>query len=203
MKHIYFIRSYTNYYNCDYYEQKTDIWIFGDIEGYKYLVDNLKNAKGSEKNIRLQELDFRSNTMNVVILKPGYNSIKQPRLKFAERIIFVNNKPEVELIIFGNKNGYDFLINTFNDFINDSRENLEDHLHLDDQDNKEIVKRSISLNIRDALKKWDKKKLKLYRDFIYENKKKYLPYDLNDYKLIEPYTEIDTKDNVYLTLRRK
>ncbi|MBE0573172.1 MAG: hypothetical protein IH618_16635 [Ignavibacteriaceae bacterium] len=141
--------------------------------------------------------------MNVVILKPAYNSIKQPRLKFAERIIFINDKPEMELIIFGNKNGYDFLINTFNDFISEAREILEDHLHLDDQTNKEIVKRSISPNIRGAFKKWDEKKLKSYRYFIYDNKKKYLPYDLNEYKLVEPYTEIDARDNVYLTLTKK
>lgn len=202
MKHIYFIRSYTGYYNCDYYEQKTDVWIFSDIKGYNYLVDKLKKARNSKKNIRLLELDFKSNTMNVVLLKPVYNSIKQPRIKFAERIIYIRNKPEMELIIIGNKPGYDYLIDIFNDFINDSREDLNAHLHLDDQYNKELVKRSISLNIRDALKVWNKNKLDIYQDDIFNKKKKYLPYDLEDYKMAEPYTDIETSDNIYLSLKK-
>ncbi len=202
MKHIYFIRSYTGYFDCDYYEQKTDVWVFGDIDGYRYLINNLKKAKDSQKNIRLLELNFNSNTMNVVILQSAYNSTKQPRVKFAERVIFDNDKPEMELIIFGNKKGYDFLIKTFNDFIRDSRENLEDHLHLDDQYNKELVKRSISLIIRDPLIKWNKSKLNIYKDFIFDKGKKYMPYDLIHYKKVEPYTAIEPNDNIYLSLKK-
>lgn len=194
MKHLYFIRTINEDFSL-IYEQKTDIQIYADVEGYKYLVDSLRKAQTANKNTRLLNLNFNSNTMRAMIVQAASSPAKRPRLKFLERRIYINGKPEMELIILGNKPGYDFLISIIQDRASYKKEDLTSHVHLDDDYDKEVVKRSVALMICNPLIKWDENKLfPSYRDFLYNPEKKCLPATINEnedgpapYEQIEPF----------------
>lgn len=175
MPTIYFIRGLVTH-DCDnYYWKNTDIWIFGDIKGYEYLISKLNEAKKNNVSIEIPKNCDKS--MQCLILKAAEKPKKRARLKLIERKIFKNEEPEMELIIYGNINGYNELINKIEYSIANYIDRPDEHLHIEEGWCDFVVKRSVSLNLRGPLKIWEVEQLGDYRRVITERQNEYLPDD--------------------------
>lgn len=175
MSILYFIRGLVTHDSDDSFWKNTDIWIFGDIKGYEYLISKLKEAKSNNVNIEIPKNCDMS--MQCLILKAAEKPKKQPRLKLIERKIFKNEEPEMELIIYGNINGYNELIESIEYSIANYINRPDEHSHIEEGWCDYIVKRSVSLNIRGPLQNWDVQQLGDYSKFITERTKQYYPDD--------------------------
>jgi hypothetical protein len=191
MKNLFFIRSTTGRHSWEYYELKTEVLMFGDIKGYKYFVDCLNAARFSLSNVYLDEIDTTSNSMRVVVLPSIEVAAGEARLRIIERPVFVNESANMELVICGNSSGYKHLAALVNQIASDTDEDLDNHLHLDDDTDACLIRRSVSLNIRSPLIEWSKKKLEHWVDTVLERRSDYLPEDINYlFESPEPYQEI-------------
>ena len=67
----------------------------------------------------------------------------------------------MELVISGNRAGYKLFASEIEDFVKNAENDTSDHIHFDDLSRWQrwIVKRSVALNMRGPLKKWDVKQL--------------------------------------------
>lgn len=197
MFHLYFIRSTQTFATESYYERNTDVWVFGDSEGFLYFIHSLSEAATSKLPITLGALDFSSNTMRVLILPPVVLSTSMPRLKFLERVVKTQEGPKMELVIYGNSEGYNYLTQTFQEQIDNPENDFSYHSHLDCLD-KTLVQRSVSLNVRCAIPKWDRKQLVSYEAMIFDPSDLLLPEDA-EISAWE-YTEIDPNQDPYYLL---
>jgi hypothetical protein len=201
MKNLHFIRSITVMEDDDYYESKTDVCVFGDLGGYAYLCDVLREARDGGGAIKLSEIPRRSNSMHVVILPAATHPLRAPRLKLIERIVFARRAPVMELIVYGNRAGYNKLGALVAELA-DSRAGVPlDHFHVDDWTDDWVVKRSVALNIRGPLKTWSRHALGSYATAIYERSRHYIPDDIG-YLHPRPYEFPDPRDGTFLSLRR-
>lgn len=184
----------------DYFEETTDVWVFGDIAGYRYFQTCLERAKGARCNVHVQ-VTPRSNSMRVVIVPAAGKPPRQTRLKLIERIVCAGSKPEMELVIYGNARGYDFLASRFEREIGEGVDDPCSHTHVD-RDNPELVQRSVSLNIRGPLLHWSKNKLGDHVDMAYKRAPTYLPDEAKHWDArSDPYEEIDPDRSSFLRLR--
>jgi len=216
MKHLYFIRSNTGIDWDMYYDLKTEVVIFGDAEGYEYFADSLQKAETAEKNLHLDEIKRDSNGMRGVIV-PAVPIYKTARLRIIERPVFAGGRHNMELVIIGNRLGYQGLAASFREFaaaakntkVGDEQDCFDDHEHWEDWGaalgNSRLVKRSVSLNIRAPVPRWKKGKMGGWECVVYERGENYFPKDL-DYKLKyppEPYAEFETEELAKGFLRGK
>lgn len=184
----------------DYFEKTTDVWVFGDVAGYRYFQSCLERAKGARRNIHVQ-VTPRSNSMRVVIVPPADKPTRQARLKLIERIVCAGRKPEMELVIYGNGRGYDFLASCFEREIGEGVDDLWSHTHVDSAD-RELVQRSVSLNIRGPLLHWSKSRLGDHVDMVYKRAPTYLPDEAKHWNArSDPYEEIDPRWSTSLRLK--
>jgi hypothetical protein len=200
-KHLYFIRDEFRHDASCCIADKTEVCVFGDIAGFKYFQRCLEKAKSIKRNIHLSRLDARSFTMHCTILSAD-RTLKEKKLKFIERLIYIRRKPRVELVVFGTIKGYDFLIKLIQSFIDSTSENMNQHVHLDDYSNRILAKRSINIQLTHPLKVWAKEKvLPRYWAEIFEKPlPTFLPRQAK-YFIPEPYEEIKLKEyKCYLSL---
>ena len=191
MKNLFFIRSTTGIHSWEYYELKTEALMFGDVEGYQYFVDCLNAARSSTRNVHLDEIDARSNSMRVVVVPSREVAAGEARLRIIERPVFVNESANMELVICGNSGGYQHLAALVNQAATDTEEDPDNHLHLADATDACLIRRSVSLNIRSPLIEWSKKKLGHWADAVFDRQPDYLPKDINYlFESPEPYQEI-------------
>lgn len=171
--HLYFIRSITTVVSECLYEAKTDVYMFGDIAGFSYFLDCLDNAKrGKTVNIRAPA---RSNGMPALVLSTNTASAARARVRFFERIIFRRSRPEMEFVVFGNRAGYQRLADAIRRVMGHTTEPLDAHVHLDDDLDSWIARRSIALNVRAPLQNWNRKALGSYSTAIFGKNNHRLP----------------------------
>jgi hypothetical protein len=178
MKNIVFIRSLASAQCWDYYESKTEAWVFGDIGGFEYLRKCFLNAKSLEANVHLNEIDPGSNSMRVVVIPSSKSLVDRARIKIIERFIKVDGIPNMELVFFGNDLGYDYLANKLGTMLKNPNSDVSDHFHLDDINDTCLVKRSVSLNVRAPLSKWDREALREYAPLVFEKIEAFLPNEI-------------------------
>ncbi|HEY3245051.1 MAG TPA: hypothetical protein VGM03_17045 [Phycisphaerae bacterium] len=199
MKHLYFIRAATAKHCWDIYDANTDVWVFGDVAGYRYMRSCLRRAQGSSRNLRLHKFDPRSHSMRVIVVPAARIPMRAPRLKAIERIVFIESRPEMELVIYGNRAGYDRLSAAFERMIAGGSDGPHDHEHVDDN---LLVPRSVYLNIRGPLSRWSRSRLGSYAQMVYQRQPTHLPPGI-EYLTAEvwPYEEINPRRSRALSLR--
>ncbi len=206
MHHLYFIRSVSGWLADEFYDQRTDVWVFGDLAGYRHFQHGLRRAKERDK-ITVLDLPADSATMNVVILPAAKGRASKPRLKVIERFVFIDKNPQMELVLYGNETAYDHLCRVIDLAMTSSLGDPIDHFHVDEGPGGPdcfLIPRSVSLNIRGPLFEWSLDKLEShYREMIVERGEYYLPKDYRhcipqDY----PYSEPNSKTNPWLSLKR-
>lgn len=151
----------------DYYESKTDVCVFGDRKGYDYLIARLASAKTAKQPVRVADIVRVENSMQAVVLPARKIAGNRPRLKLWERIIFERGKPAMELVMCGNRAGYNRLAGIVRSLAIHGGPPLLDHSHVDDWVDDWVIKRSVSLNVRAPLAKWSRASLDYYADAIY------------------------------------
>lgn len=172
MNNIFFIRAKTIIDSPIECESLTDVWLFGDIDGYNYLIKCLTQQIKNNKPVRV--LPKNKVSMSVLILSATTIPKKSPRLIIKERLIRLNSENRMEMILFGNMKGYEYLIGIIKIMIKNSSNDLSNHIHIDYQD-KALIQRSISLNIREPLSKWKPNILGVYKKMIYKRDEDFLP----------------------------
>lgn len=161
----------------DYYESKTEVWVFGDVDGYNWAAANLAKANDLAINTHLDEIAPDSNSMRVVIL-PAERVIKQPaRVKAIERLVYLYDEWKMELVLNGNASGYDLLARAFTTICCKAGDPSQ-HIEYDDRADSLLVPRSVSLNIRAPLHQWSRSGLREYADIVFERQKCFLPDDV-------------------------
>lgn len=202
MKRLIFIRTAKSFHSWDYYETKTSVYVFGNVAGFDYFCERLLAAKRARRNVRLTLSIKRSFSMQVVILPANASGVGKPRLKFIERLVFLRSRPFMELVIYGNKKGYDYLAGLLKVLRRDAAGNISEHVELDDTHNRYIVPRSVSLSIRAPLVTWNRRNLSEYQYLVCKRSPNFLPTDV-DYLLSNrgPYERIAAADSDFLRLR--
>ena len=175
MKRLYLIRSIATVEAVDCYESKTGVYVFGDVAGYRYFADCLCRAGRSKQCVDISEIPKGSTSMRAVITPAANRPRVLPRLKLLERIVFRTAHPEMELIIHGNKSAYQWFAALLRKMVRTTKDDLWDHIHLDDCVNGWIVKRSVSLNIRSPLRKWTNNALGPFAETVRTRGEHYLP----------------------------
>ncbi|HVX11599.1 MAG TPA: hypothetical protein VHC22_10495 [Pirellulales bacterium] len=223
MEHLYFVRSRTAIADDNYYESKTDVWMFGDKQGFDYFLTCLSLAKTANRAVQLtgshpneigvlppisspRRSGFRAlraaftlpTSMPAVVLPPRTGLGSKPRLKLCERLVYKRRKPAMELIIYGNRAAYTRLATIVRSLSQGPGVPLRDHRHLDDVFDTWVVKRSVALNIRAPLSRWSRANLGEYRSALYAANPHRLPNDLSHLEP-RPY-ELPDADSPYLRL---
>jgi hypothetical protein len=204
MANLFLLRNKTGFDCWDYYDELTDVYVFGDRAGFKSLIQDLFQAEDRQTNTHLTLADKNPNSMRGVILPASKKWPKNPRLKFTERFVWFEGRPKMELVIFGNKQGYRYLRDVIIELMGKKVRNSSDYVQLNDLLTPQVVPRSISLNLRPPVAKWSRKALEPYDTLVFGKNRYMLPADL-DYRLEEKedYEEISEKESEFLRLDRK
>jgi hypothetical protein len=201
MSEVHLIRAKMAYQTSDYYEEKTDVWLFGDVSGYRSLQETIRRASAGHRLQRPACGGAGSNSMRACILRPSSSPRHQPRLKLVERIVFLDKAPEMELIVYGNDAGYEWLNEMLDRAFTDYLDDPSEHVHVDDHRGGPVVRRSVALNIRGAVGSWSREALGDYASFVFDRQPTYLPSDIGYLtKALCPY-EDPTAGEFPFTLR--
>lgn len=202
MKHLTFIRCSTAFHCWDYYEQKTEVWVLGDVAGFRYFARKLAAATTSRGSVHLDVYDPHFAGMCVLVLPAARTDMRRPRLKLIERFVRYRGQPKMELVIHGNQKGYELIANLLLKLCESTQGSPADHVHLDDHSCKYLVKRSVSLNIRAPLLNWSRKNLLEYVDLVYPKQPNAsLPADLaHPAQAPKQYERISAEHSDFLTL---
>jgi hypothetical protein len=195
MPHLHFHRSLTEIEADEYFDSKTDVWVFGDVEGYCVWIKSIQKALDSRRPVALPEISLRSNSMLAVLMPVSHKPSRVPRLKIIERLVFLRKNPRMEVVFHANVKGYQRLVSMIDDLIDQSSGCPRDHFHLDDW----IVKRSVGVNVRGPLRKWSRKNLVEYGSTVFTRGPRDLPGGV---AYIQPYeyTLPSVEDNPFLSL---
>jgi hypothetical protein len=201
MSSLFFIRTAGVFCCWDYYESKTDVLIFGDVAGYRSFSQTILKAKTSKSNLHLSLLDGHPQSMRGVILPAKADKSSRPRLKLIERFVHFKGRPNMELIIFGNQRGYDYLSEMITRLAHSKDSDPSEHVHLDDLVDSVLVRRSVSLNIRAPLGHWNRRGLGEYSGLVYGKNLDRLPPGLEYMtKTKERYEAVTEKQSDFLKL---
>jgi len=173
MHQIRLIRSRGVWDTENIYLDRTDVMVFADAEGYRHMAAGVLEAKKGAVHLDTARDQY---SMRCVILPPD-DTVTDPRIKFLERIVFDDQAPEMELMIFGNSAGLEWLSDLLYDFI-ERHKGVEDDMHLDDHDGFEVNQikpGSISLNLRGVVPEWTKEGLEPWWGMLNERPQNYLP----------------------------
>ena len=198
-----FIRATMAWDTEAYYEEKIDVWLFADRQGFKYLIEKIRSAAKAKRNIHLLPQDLHPTSMRVVIVPAIGTVTKSPRLRFVERFVAGKQGPNMELIILGNNSGYRQLANELSGFAKRAVGDPSDHIHFDDLSDSHVVRRSVSLNVRGPVRRWTRKSFGPYENLVFKKRDDFVPAGLLTYRQPdEEYVEIDAKGCELLTLER-
>ena len=171
----------------DVYDFKTDVWVFGDVEGYRLLSRCLRRACKSRRVANVHDFVSGTAVSMLCAITPVDRDVKDARLKIAERLVFIRRRPRMEVIIHGSEAAYQKLADIIDEVCRDYTDIPQEHIHMDDWTDDWVIPRSISLNIRGPLSRWSKKGLQEYADFVYQPSEFTLPEEY-DFDVI-PYTK--------------
>lgn len=174
MSQLHLIRSKVSWEAENIYEEKTDVWVMGDVAGYTSLRVAIAKAMRDKRPVLLPH-QRKSNSMRLCILPAASLPIRAARLKLVERIVFFGRAPEMELIIYGNRAGYKWLSDCLKMACTRLLDDPSEHIHLDDWHDRRIVRRSVAVNIRGALSKWSRAGLQQYDTIVFDRQPTYLP----------------------------
>jgi hypothetical protein len=194
MKHLYFIRCGNHYFEGDFLDGGSTVIVLGDIAGYKYFIASLKKAETSKANVSLDEIRRGPPRMPVVILPCSPLPRHAPRVRFVQRLIYPSGKPEIELVIFGNRPGYRLVAETFQYAIDHNAENWDAHEHLDEDLCAFVEKRSVKLNIRGPFRRWTKKNT--HANLASVKSPAFLPAEIDPSPRARWYEELSEADKV-------
>jgi hypothetical protein len=181
------------------WETRTDVWIIGDVDGYRLFQARLIEAIDAQTNIHLDFIESCKTSMQCVILPAAVRPKTRPKLKLIERKAFKHDEPEMELIIYGNQAGYKILAAEFDVAILHMVDLPDHHIHIEDWWTSWVVKRSVSMNIRGPFSEWHPDRLQGHKHLVYERQDTYLP-DNCDYMVKEhwPYEEPVAGESPYI-----
>ena len=187
----------------DYYETKTNVYVFGDLPGYQRFAKLLRLAEKAPQTIPPAS---RSHGMNCVILPACKKLGNASRIKFIERLVYLDRQPRMELVIYGTPKAYRYLARellALSGYAPDSG----DYLGLDDQNSPKgisVIPRSIALTIRPPVPSDYRSIFGLYRDRAKNNPDEF-PDCIEEMKAYrkheEPEYEPITADSDFLKLR--
>lgn len=178
MSELHLIRSKTVCEMPSCYEEKTEVLVFGDVAGYQALQEALRAAMSTGQITRPSSLGIDRNSMRVCILPASATARRHPQLKLIERIVFVERSPEMELVIYGNAAGYSWLIDAIEQAATTYLGDPSEHIHLDDFNDPRMVRRSVAMNIRGALRSWSRDELEHYAALVFDRQPTYLPSNI-------------------------
>jgi hypothetical protein len=124
--------------------------------------------------------------MRAIVL-PALRKPAASRLRLVERIVFRTDRPQMELVICGNVAGYRRLIATIASLLRKWPDPME-HVHVEDGQDAWVVKRSVALNIRGALRRWSRAGMSDYAEFVSRPTRHTLPPDIANMEgRLDPY----------------
>jgi len=164
---VHMIRCKTIRANECVYDQKTDVWVYGDCVGFAQFAEELHHAINARSVIHVTSIPDDTRGMLCVILPAATESHEAALLKIRERWVFRNGQPFMQVIIYGNAEGYRGLAAICNQ-ARDTQLGPAEHWHLDpdneiplgaieDENGRRIVRLvpgSIALNIRGCAAGW-------------------------------------------------
>lgn len=200
-QNLYFIRGVEWSVAETCFDTWTDVWVFGDVPGYQYTRSMILTAKDAKKAIKLEAIPHDSHSMRVVILPASPRPTARPRVKLLERLIRDRDRLNMELIIHGNRPGYDRLAAVFQ-YVIDHPGDPSDHQHVDDAPlpGRWVIPRSISLNLRHPLAIWNVESLGTYKNYVTERQDTFLPDARLTLAAPERYQPISADDCVRFSL---
>jgi hypothetical protein len=178
MKTLFFIRGVSTHEGWDYFESHTGVWIFGDVAGYRCFRQSVLKAIGATRNIHLTLLEKNPESMRGVILPAKQGGARKPRLKFIERLVEDKQRPNMELVIYGNPAGYHYLADNIETAINEYVNDTCEHIHLDCFADPHVVRPGADLNLRGPLRKWGPNNFGGCEQGIYAKNPHFLPRGL-------------------------
>ena len=198
MANLLLIRNKTAWDCWDYYEEMTDVFVIGDVSGFQYFCDRLTAAKTSKAALHLSLANKSDISMCGVIVPASFGGDGMPRLRLLERFVFWRGQPRMELVICGNQPGFGFLADKIRELSENTKEDLDEHFHLNDINDPELLARSVALNVRSPLQTWRTEALGAYGNMATVKGVHFLPADL-DYRLgtKERYQSISAKNSEY------
>jgi hypothetical protein len=190
MNNLRFIRNQVCHDYWDFFEVKTDVWIFGDKPGYRHFQARIADAITSNQNIVVKRGSPEDNSMGAIILPAQKTGSHSPKMKAVERLVWWNCRPQMELIIVGNKAGYERLMDGIDSLYKDAGD-LTQHFHLDDVSCAYMVPRSIALNFRAPVDKWEGSEFGEYSEMVAKQSDLFIPKEVGyRLKLIQGYEDI-------------
>jgi hypothetical protein len=196
MATLIFIRNSCTYDCWDYYDKKTEVWVFGDLDGYNLFRQDILLAVTKTTNTHIPFLDRNPISMRGIILPAQVKYRQFARIKLIERFVTYDGNPSMELVIAGNEKGYHYLAEKLAFLINSENGNVEEYIKFDDLTDPAVVKRSVALNVRAPLKKWSVKKLGEYAVLLKKKSEYFIPLELQ-YRLniSQAYVDINTNES--------
>jgi len=170
------LRSRTSWACDDFYEEKTEVCVFGDEEGYRSLAGILR-CVGDRYDAISVSYNAGHWGMALLLIHAPEPPVRA-KVKICERITLKDRKPGMELVIYGNVKGFTRLAKMVDNLVITALNNPAEHCHVDDWHDRWVVKRSVSLNIRGPVSNWDKQHLGDYYALTRECGKHYLPHDI-------------------------
>ena len=148
---IFFVRSQCQLETWCRYDNKTEIIVLGDVRGFEHLCNLFGRARSSSKGIHIDSED--DNSMAALIL-PAAIHPRRAALRIVERPITRGGFSGMELVFYGNASGYQRIRDAIAKAIVRRRLTNDEHVHIDDEVDSYMVKRSVALNIRAPFTKW-------------------------------------------------
>jgi hypothetical protein len=138
----------------EYFERRTDVWLFGDCDGYREFARALRNVAANRSEQRLSESSLAKQSMGVYVVAGDIGS--SPALRIVERRVKEGVGARMEFVIAGNPEGLGCLADSVESLIASS-DPLDDHIHFDDTEQDSfVVPRSVVLTVRAPVLSWQK-----------------------------------------------
>ena len=146
-----FVRHKTVGQGDGIYISGTEVWVYGDVEGYNYWIKLLADAAGGAPAFRIDPKVLGLYSMSLVL---------QQRIRHRDAILDLSERlfhrpdPIMELVINATTSGYRKLLDEVQAFTKKGNDDPEDHIHVGDHVSW-LTGNSICLNVRGPMKVWD------------------------------------------------
>ena len=146
-----FVRHKTVVQHDNIYASSTDVWVYGDVEGYLYWIELLKASAAGYPACRIDQKVIGMYSMSLVL---------QQRVRHRDAIVDLSERlfhrpdPVMELVVNATTAGYRKMLGEVQTFTEKLNDDPDDHIHLD-RHVPWLTGNSISLNIRGPMKLWN------------------------------------------------
>jgi len=142
MKYPIFKRRRMTFEMWNYYEQKTDVCVYGTPASYRHFARLLQSGEGS-----VQIPADKRGGMDVLVLPPAKEPL-QDFMVIQERLVHQAGRFNMELMLGGSAKGLSMVADYFERASSQLAPDPDDHLHLDENAETLLVLPAVSLNIR-------------------------------------------------------